>query len=174
VEGNYYVSQISYTYEQIPISEVMKDLSAEDHIVVVQDPVSQKQYLKICFPKQTHYMMNEETIYEEFVSEYVVIDVLRSDTLKAGDHFWVWHEPAYGLEDVKQYHEIGLSISPDIMVREPEFPVKGDQRIVFVSSCISKGNAEFPAVYSIWADEGLEAIVKLQTLLNVSKKMARK
>jgi hypothetical protein len=162
-----HMSQVSYSFERIPLSDIVDRLSPDDQVVAVQGPVSQKVFCKVIFQKDTHYKKDEETVYEEFVSEYMVIQVIRSAVFKAGDRFWVWNEPAYTFKDVKRYHETGLSRSPDILERTPEFPPDGDKSIVFITRWLSKTSAEYPLVYSIKAMEGPGAEEKIRALISV-------
>ncbi|MGA2508378.1 MAG: hypothetical protein ABSF80_12985, partial [Chitinispirillaceae bacterium] len=149
-------------------------LSASDHIVIVKGPISSKIFLKVVFPKETHFKKAEETVYEEFVWEYDIVNAIKSDSFKSGDHFWAWREPNYDLEDTRKYHETGFSRSPNILVREPHYPLKGDRHIAFVSKLVSKSTLEFPEVFSIWAEEGMDAETEIQKLLKVKERKRSK
>jgi hypothetical protein len=165
------VSQVSYNHQPAePLSRTIDRLSANDHIVIVKGPISSKTFLKVVFPKETHFEKAEETTYEEFVSEYAVIDVIRSDFFKAGDRFWAWQEPNYDLEDTRKYHETGFSRSPDILVREPRYPLKGDRHIAFARKMDSKSTHDFPEVFSILAEEGMGAEPEIRNLITARER----
>jgi len=151
-----------------PLHELVARLSPADHILTVKGPLTSSSFLRHVFPKETHFRTDErrqEDAYEEFVSDYEVASVIRSDQFKVGDHFWAWEEPAYSLEDVRRYHEEGFSRSPVVLVRKPVFPLTRDRHIVVVSRLAGKSSAEFPVVYSVLATEGLGAEAEIRKLL---------
>ena len=163
-----HVSQIHYQTVQSSLPELVEEISSEDQVVVVQGPLSTKTYRQVVFPAKTHFGPKDnrtEDTYTEFASEYVVVDVIKSDILKTGDRFWAWKEPAYSLKDTKRYHEEGLSKSPVVLKREPVFPLTGDRHIAVAVKLDSKSTREFPLVFSIQAEEGLGADPAIRKLL---------
>jgi len=168
------MSQVSYSFECIPLNDIVGRLSEKDQIVVIQGPVSHKLFRKVDFPIETHFQKSEVNSYEEFLLEYAVIEIIRSTDLKVGDRFWVWEEPAYSLKDVRRFHETGLFRSPDIWKRKPEFLREGDIFIAFLFPCTSKCRAGFPIVYSIMAEEGLDAAGKIKTMIKTKEKLPSK
>jgi hypothetical protein len=169
------VSSVSYNFQQAePLSETIGRMSANDHIVIVKGPISTKTFLKVVFPKETHFQKTEETTYEEFVFEYEVMDIIKTDSFKTGDHFWAWQKPNYDLEDTRRYHEEGFSQSPDIPVRKPNYPLEDDRHIAFARKIDSKSTQEFPEVFSIWAEEGIGAEPEIRKLIEAKERQISK
>jgi hypothetical protein len=165
------MSQVSFSFHKAePLSQTISRLSANDHIVIVRGPITSKIYLNVIFPKKNHFKKAEETTYEEFVYKYAVIDIIKSKSFKTGDLFWVWKKPYYTQKNIKTYHEIGLLCSPDILKREPNYPLEGDHHIAFVRKMNSKSSKEFPDVFSIQAEEGMDAEPEIRELIKAKKK----
>lgn len=163
------MSSVLYSFYYSPLSDVVNRLAPDDQVVIVQG-LSTKIFQKTVFPQETHYRKREESVYEEFVAEYVVTGTIRSTVFRAGDRFWVWEEPSFSYEDVRRCHETGFSRSPDILEREPEFPLEQDRFIAFVSPCTLKSSPEFPILYSLWAKEGPGAETKIRELVKIKEK----
>ena len=69
---------------------------------------------------------------------------------------------------------MGLSRSPDIRVRDPNYPLKGDRHIAFARKMDSKSTKEFPVVYSVWAEEGMGAESEIRKLLKAKERESSK
>jgi len=103
------MSSVSYSFYRSPLSDIGQPAGERRPDRYCPGSVSTKIFMKTVFPRETHFKKAEESTYEEFVDEYAVTGIIRSTVFKAGDRFWVWHEPFYSYKDIKRYHEIGLS-----------------------------------------------------------------
>jgi hypothetical protein len=164
------MSQIWYNVVSIPLADVIARIEADDHIVVVEGPAAHEVFRREIFPIETHHMHAEESVYEEFISQYRVVRVIFSSSVKTGDDIWVWSKPAYSHNDVKRYHEIGLSRSPVIEKRESDYPVTGNRFIAVISHLPVKSCDRFLRVYTIKAQEGEEAESEIMTLIDKGRR----
>jgi hypothetical protein len=159
------MSEVDYIYTEAPLREIIPAMSREEQIVVVRGPIETREFLSVSFPKETHYRKSDENKYQEFVTHYEVVGTIRAQTLKAGDSIWIWEKPAYSLKDITKYHEEGLSCSPVIYERKPDYPIDENQHIAFIHTLPSKTTANFPVVYECTAVEGTDAEKEIRKLL---------
>ncbi len=159
-----YVSQVDAMDFSEPLKEVISFISEDVQILIVKDLKKWESFLKIVFPKRTHFQKKESSTYEEHVQQFEVVSVIKSCRFKTGDIFWVWDEPAYTLDAIKLAHEQGILESPIVEVRTPDYPVEGDNLIVFIKK-VDKKNKKFPEVFSISFIEGVKAEKKIKELL---------
>ncbi len=164
-----YVSQVDVMDFSEPLKEVISFISEDVQILIVKDLKKWESFLKIVFPKSTHYQKKESSTYEEHVQQFEVISVIKSGRFKTGDLFWVWDEPAYCLDAIKLDHEQGILESPIVEVRTPDYPVEGDNFIVFIRK-VDKKNKKFPEVFSISFKEGVKAEKEIKELLKKREK----
>jgi hypothetical protein len=162
------VSQVHFHPVHTTLAELVNGLSDSDEVLVVSGPLETKEFFSVTFPKETHWRGEDggmEDVYQEFATAYEVIEIIRPGLLQRGDRFWTWTEPAYGLEDVRRYHEEGFSRSPALLIREPEYPVGDGSRIAALRRLEEKCNADFPSVYAIEAEEGMGAENEMRSLI---------
>lgn len=148
-----------------PIKDyVYNDRSVSYDILVVKGPTNRDLYLQETFPKSTHYKKKSSSTYQEFISEYIVLEVIRSEKIQIDDKIWQWSKPAYSRKAIVAYHEKGLLKSP-IQRREiPSYPIEGDESVVFIHP-LDKTNVKFPVIYSFIKEEGIKAKNIVKNLL---------
>ena len=150
------MSQVINKYITVPIEETVDNALLRGHILIVEHTGFSETFFEKTFPKETHYEKEEESLYSEYINKYQVIEIIKSDTFKAGEVFWVWEEPAYSLSDVKKYHESNFLSSPIILQYEPNYPSGDEQKILYMD-ITDKKNEKHPEIYKIIAHEGIEA-----------------
>ncbi|MCD4812401.1 hypothetical protein K8S19_01710 [bacterium] len=157
--------------DAVPLGEYIQERVSEDtHILLVKGSIKSELFKDVTFPKETHYQKGKETGYQEFVFQYQVEAVIRSDKFKAKDVFWVWKEPAYTYDDMKRYHEEGMLGSPIVLEEKPNYPIKGDRLIVFITNSELENKA-CPETYIINKKEGMGASEEITNLLGKKLKV---
>jgi len=165
-----HVSQVDiHETAAVPLKEYINNrLSEHEHVLLVKGLYGEI-FTEIKFPESTHYLKEQETIYQELVGKYQVESVIRSDKFKEKDIFWVWEPPNYSLADVERYHKEGLSQSPVIIKAKTNYPIEGDRFIVFMTESIHK-NQKYPVTYEIEAREGEGALEEINKALGKKHK----
>jgi len=156
------MSQVEHMEIEESLEELVSRLPASAHVVVAKGPLGSRVLVEVHLPRETHFKKISESTYTEHVSEFEVLEVLRSSSLRPGERFWVWHEPAYDLKATRAYHETGFSRSPVIQSRSPVHAPRGEERVLCLEE---KANDQGLILFHELAVEGFAARDELARLL---------
>lgn len=145
-----------------PSSETLAQAFARSEHVVVARPVGKSVTVRtVVLPKETHHQRAHETTYSDVAELYTVVQVLRSDRLKAGATVKVYEQPAYDLYLVRRYHEEGVSKSVIVEEYQPRHAVEPGKNVILLLSVWG----EVKGVYQKNAVEGAASLNDVKALL---------
>jgi len=148
------VSQVGYELIEVSIEEMVRDVLPDGHILLVEKTENSEIYFEKLLPADTHYEKNTQTPYQEFIYQYKILDVIKSNNLTVGEKIWIWAEPAWPLSSVELYHEEGLMESPIILQSKPVFPIDGKTDIIFIDKLEDGKNKKYKNIFTISHTEG--------------------
>jgi hypothetical protein len=122
-----YVSQVAY-FPGFGLNEALPFIQ---HAVKATPLHKTEIFKEAVFPKETSFK-HTESKYNEYVTLYMVDEVIVSSDLTQGNIIRVWKEPAYGIELAKIYHETGLVESPAILRYTPLHTVKENGQVILL------------------------------------------
>jgi hypothetical protein len=141
-------------------------LSKTTDIVVVKSLSKKLPFYSVTFPKSTHYEKKQETIYEEQVELYEVIEVLKSESLKRNQQIKVWSPRAYGESEVQFTHEYGGIKSVTQPWYEPKEDLGKGAVIIFLTPYSGRAKSSSDVWENVFnAREGLKFKNKLMKLI---------
>ena len=157
------MSQVIHRYRTIKLEELVWRKGIQ--ILSVRGPESTEILRTVVFPKETHHTKSSESSYSDHVAVYSIREVVHasSASLKAGEVLKIFMKSAYSLADAEAFHCRGLMRSPVIMNNKSNFPVSGDEFVIF----LSKGTIDSQAVWMEHGREGIEAKAAIQKLLDI-------
>ncbi len=152
---------------QVHIHEMphlIKESARSAKLIVVAERVEgQEIYRKVVFPKSTHHSKAQTTTHVEYKKPYIIKDILYSDAKikeMRGDKIFLYQRPAYRLDDIKDYHEQGISKSPIILEKTAVYPPQSNTVILFLDT--------FDDIYEVVdtaPEEGIEGLEKVKRLI---------
>lgn len=134
-----------------------------NHVVIAEDLHRSESFRRVIFPEATG-KDGIEHVYEETVALYRVTEVLRSPDLESGDVIRVWTLPEYTEQDIKNYHEIGMSTSPIIYTYVPTYP-PGHKIMVLLLGEKKVSQTENRTAYHYLGAEGIRIREQLDEVL---------
>ena len=156
------MSQVSYMPMNVPLEHLVWRPNVQ--IAVVSGPEGTEVFNRIVFPKETHYLGLEESVYTDCEGIYRVVRMIHGEAseLKAGETVKIYDPPSYDRADIEASHTIGLTRSPCIYTRTLIHPISGDEFIVFIQPAVIDGKKTWEEA----GREGLAAEADIRKLLD--------
>lgn len=162
------MSQVS----NMPIKRTLSDVVGENNstsnrqIVVAEFTNNNQVINKVLFPRETHYLKEHSSTYEDVAQVLIVKEVIRDNTarLKPGNEILVYRQPNYDINSARRYHETGRLDSPVLLSYTQHYPIEGNIVILFILERVINENK----VWAEYAREGAGAKKEILKFIDVS------